>query len=185
MCLSTEWGQVQEESGTGYSEEGQLSEQATLSDFTTINAKHTSFNLDPNYYGVLGVNDFPLLHTEGLRHSRGGGTRESSDEPKLSGELGCLKSISHERVTSSLWRPPLYYPLLASAPVTQFISSSSVQLLPQCSLGPRPSSLRTGSVSSAMPSEEAPRGPWFALHLVPSTVPGKQRVGAHHYFFFV
>lgn len=60
-------GQVQEESGTRYSEEGQLSEQATLSDFTTIkNAKHTSFNLDPNYYGVLGVNDFPLLQHRGI-----------------------------------------------------------------------------------------------------------------------
>lgn len=51
-----------EENGTRYSEKVQLSEQANLSGFTTIkDIKHTSFDLDPNYCGALGVNVFPLL----------------------------------------------------------------------------------------------------------------------------
>lgn len=81
---------------------------------------------------------FHYFNTEGSRHSCGGGTKGSSGtvEPRLSGELGYLKSKSHERVTSSLWRPPLYHPLPASAPVTQLISTSSVQLLPQRSWAP-------------------------------------------------
>lgn len=137
--MSAEWG-----AGTGGERNqvfqgGTLSEQATLRDFTTIkNAKHTSFNRDPNYHGVLGVNDFPLLQHRGITTQLWGGTKGSSGavEPRLSGELGDLKSTSHERVTSSLWTPPPYHPLPASAPVTQLISISSVQLLPRRSWAP-------------------------------------------------